>query len=509
MSAPADRILTNGEIHPHSSRDTVVEAVAIRNGRVVKIGDRDSVSLLAGIETDVIDCAGRVVLPGFIDAHTHLKSTGRYLVYADLSSASSRDDALHALDSEQAEHGDWLVGIGYDESTWPSADRLTRTDLDSIDEERPIAAFRVDMHTATINSAALERLGDHLPGEYIEVEAGTKTGVIFEDALGTVREDIGGEELIRELLTAAQEHALSKGVTCVHDFVKGASVPRTYRTLERSDELSLRVRLNYWRDHLDAVTELGLVTNHGSGRLTIGAIKSFSDGSIGGRTAKLSETYADTDGRGTWVVELETLHALVEEVETEDFQVAIHAIGDEAIEETLSAIEQADDPGGARHRIEHVELANDDHIHRLANTGVIASMQPNFLQWAGDGGLYETALGERATQMNRFKALKDAGVNLAFGSDSMPLDPLFGIHCAVNAPGASQRLTVDEAIEAYTQGSAYAGFDEDRLGHLEVGALADCVILDRSPWANTETIEDIEVTHTIVGGEVAFEAATQ
>lgn len=505
MTAAADTILTNAEIHTLGADDTVVEAIAMRDGRVVKLGGAGSVELLAGVESDVIDCGGRTVLPGFVDAHTHLKSTGRYLVHADLSAASDRDEALKLLDSTQAEHGDWLVGVGYDESTWPDESLLTRGELDSIDDERPIAAFRVDMHTASINSTALDRMGAQLPVEYVETADGEPTGVIYEDALGVVHEAIGGEDLTTELVRAAQKRALATGITCVHDFAKGVNAPRVYRKLDRDGSLTLRVRLNYRRNHLDAIADLGLVVNHGTDRLTIGAIKSFSDGSIGGRTAKLFESYEDVDGRGTWIDDPEMLQELVDRVEDNELQVAIHAIGDEAIEETLNAIERADDPGGSRHRIEHVELATDEHIDRLAESGIIASMQPNFLQWAHDDGLYETALGERYTRMNRFRDFLDAGVNLAFGSDSMPLDPLYGIHCAVNAPHQRQRLTVDEAIEAYTRGGAYAGFDEDQFGRLTAGSIADCVVLSSSPWDEPGSIEDIQVWRTLIDGTVVYE----
>lgn len=505
MSAQADRILTNAEVHLHGSKDTVVEAIAIRDERVVKVGDSDSVELLAGVETDVIDCAGRTVLPGFVDAHTHLQSTGRYLVHADLSGANNRTEVLKTLQDDEAKLGGWHVGIGYDESMWEDDRVLTREELDTVSDQVPVAAFRVDMHTASLNSVALERLEDDLPEEYVQRADGSPTGVIVEDALNVVRSAIGGEEDLTEvLLRAAQNHAVSKGVTCVHDFVRGSSVPRAYRELDRGGDLKLRIRLNYWRDHLDAVTELGLLTNHGNDRLTIGAIKSFSDGSVGGRTAKVFDPYTDDDGTGTWVVEPETLRGLVDEVDDHELQIAIHAIGDEAIDEVLTAIERADDPGAARHRIEHVEMAHDEHIDRLSESGIIASMQPNFLQWAEADGLYETALGERYETMNRFRDMLDAGVNLAFGSDSMPLDPLFGIHCAVNAPQECQRIEVDEAIAAYTTGSAYAGFDEPGLGTLSAGSFADCVILDSSPWEQPAAIDEIEVWATLVGGSIEY-----
>lgn len=506
MTEAADLLVINAEIHTLDDAG-VVEAVAIRDGRVVKVGDEQSVGLLDGVDTVVIDAEGATVLPGFIDAHTHLRSTGRYLVHADLSNARGREDIVERLSDDRAVHGDWRIGVGYDESTWQERSLLTREDLDAVSESDPVAAFRVDMHTASINSVALELIGDDLPEEYVEIVNGRPTGVIVEDALSVVHAAIGGESLTHELLTTAQQHALELGITCIHDMVRGSTVPRAYRDLELADELLLRVRLNYWRNHFDAVRELGLSTNHGSDRLTVGAIKSFSDGSLGGRTAKVSEPYEDGDGTGTWVVDPDTLKDLVDAVEAADYQVTIHAIGDVAIDETLTAIERADDPGAARHRIEHVELATDDHIERLADSGIIASMQPNFHQWSEPGGLYESRLGERYDETNRLRDMYDAGVHLALGSDSMPMGPLYGIHCAVNAPFECQRLTVDEAIEAYTIGGAYAGFDEEKLGRLAPGYAGDLIILNRSPWEAPDAIEDIEVTHTVIEGELVYQRA--
>ncbi|CDK38534.1 amidohydrolase [Halorubrum sp. AJ67] len=190
------------------------------------------------------------------------------------------------------------------------------------------------------------------------------------------------------------------------------------------------------------------------------------------------------------------------------FQFTAHAIGDEAIAAVLDAYEEASetDPGEARHRIEHVELADDEAIERLAETGVVASVQPNFLKWAGEGGLYEERLGpERTAETNRYREMLDAGVRLAFGSDGMPMDPLVGVHHAVNAPAEPQRLAVTEALRAYTSGAAYAGFDEDRLGTIEPGKRADFVALDASPWERSDAIDDIDVGLTVVDGEVVFD----
>ncbi len=510
MSASADLILTNAAVHCLDDERTEATAVAIADNRIIRVGSTRHVERLAGVETVTIDCDGLPVLPGFVDAHTHLETTGRYLVHADLSHATSRDAALDRLSNEAADGDAWALGFGYDESNWEDSTLLTRDDLDAVSTRTPIAAFRVDMHTASLNTPAFEQLTDRFDDEHIEMAGGEPTGVVLEDAVDVVRDaGTGGLAYTERLLEAAERHAIEAGVTCVHELVRHSDAPRIYREQALRGELPLRVRINYWHDHLASIEELGLRTNFGTERLQIGAIKSFTDGAIGGRTAKLTAPYTDGDGTGQWVVTPEELQETVSAVDEAESQMAIHAIGDAAIESALSALETTGDPAQARHRIEHVELASDDHIERMAEAGIVASMQPNFLQWAGEGGLYEHRLGpERTAESNRFRDLLDAGVPLAFGSDSMPLDPLFGIQAVVNAPEAAQRLTVTEAIEAYTRGGAYAGFDEDRLGTIEPGTLADLVMLDGSPWESDDRIDDLDVVTTIVGGEVVYEDRT-
>jgi len=521
MTAAADLVLTNAEIHTLTDPDERAEALAIRDGRIVAVGTAFDVEHLAGVETTVRDCEGRVVLPGFIDAHTHLPMVGRRLVNADLSGADSTEAAVELLaaraadlDAEGGPDREWVLGFGYDESVWDDDRYLTADDLDGVDTDRPVAAVREDMHLASLDSVALDRLRDAMPDADVRTRAGEPTGVVVESALDALWAAVEPDRAaLRRAVHAAAERATELGVVGVHDMVRRSEAPAVYRELDRVGALPVRVRLNYWSDHLDAVAELGLRTNHGSDRVRTGAIKTYTDGSIGGRTAKLSERYADpdsgdTDGdaRGQWVVDPEELGELVARADGADLQVAVHAIGDEAIGETLDAFEAAD---GARHRIEHAEVLTDDLVERIAESDVVASMQPNFLKWARADGLYARRLGEeRRLASNRFADLHEAGADLAFGSDCMPLDPLFGVGQAVTAPDDRQRLSVTEALRAYTSGAAYAGFDEDRLGTVETGKLADLVVLDRSPWAvDPGEIADIDVRATVVGGEVVFERA--
>ncbi|WP_254862431.1 amidohydrolase [Halovivax gelatinilyticus] len=519
MTDAADLVLVNGEVHALSEPDETAEAVAIRDGRIVRVDRTTEIEHLQGVETDVIDCEGRVVLPGFVDAHTHMESQGSYLVHADLSDASELSDAIDVLSAQADSNREWILGFGYDESEWPAPRYPTREDLDAVSEERPVVAMRVDMHTASLNSVALERLVDEMPDHDVETDGGTPTGVVVEDATEAVWDAIEPDYAqARDLVTAAVDHATSLGVTCVHDKVRNSHAPRIYRDLELAGELDCRIRLDYWSDHLESVIDAGLATNAGSEFVQTGAIKSFTDGSIGARTAKLFELYEDlpandrseegtpTDGRGQWVVDPDELNAIATEAAAHDYQLTVHAIGDEAIEETVDVLAETENTETARHRIEHVELATDDQLERMAEAGLVASMQPNFHQWAKPDGLYDQRLGEeRRKRSNRLRDVLDAGVPLALGSDCMPLDPLLGVHHAVNAPMACQRLSVTEALRGYTAGAAYAGFDEDRMGTIEIGKLADLVVLDESPWDNRDRIDEIDVAWTVVGGEVVYD----
>jgi predicted amidohydrolase YtcJ len=508
MTDAADLAVVDAEGHTLETPDETFEAVAVRDGEIVRVDSTYEVEFLIGAETTVIDADGRTLLPGFVDAHTHMETLGQYLVHADLSAAESAEDAVEIL-TEEAGNGDgWIFGFGYDESDWTEERYLTHEDLDRVSDEHPVVAMRVDMHTASLNAVALDRLDEALPAEDVRTDGdGRSTGVVVEAATEPVWDRIDPDVAeTRELLIAARDRAHELGVTAVHDMIRDSHTPRVYRDLDADGELNLRVRLNYWSDHLDAVEEAGLGTNHGSALVRTGAIKSFTDGSFGGRTAKLSEPYADGDGTGQWVVDPDEIRGLTERVDEAGLQATYHAIGDAAIDLAVEAFEGCEAPGEARHRIEHVELASDAAIERMAEAGIVASCQPNFLRWAGEDGLYEARLGtDRRRASNRFRALLDAGVPLAFGSDVMPIGPLEGVCEAVTAPAEPQRLSVTEALQAYTRGGAYAGFDEDRLGTVAAGKRADLVLLERSPWdVNPGEMGEIDVTTTIVDGEVVY-----
>ncbi|MFT4933135.1 MAG: putative amidohydrolase YtcJ [Natronomonas sp.] len=505
MTRAADRIFRNAVVHTRD--DGSAEAVAVRDGQIVRVGSDYEVDFLAGVDTDVVDLGGRHLLPGFVDAHTHLEIVGRRLREVDLAGVDSRSACLDRLRGAEPDHraDDWLVGFGYDESRW-DGDPLTREDLDAVSDERPVAAFREDLHVVSVNSVALERHRESMPADDVRTADGEPTGVLVEGAADAIDEATRpGPGAMREYLLAAQEHAHARGITAVHEMVRRSDAPRVYRDLDTAGDLTLRVRLNYWADHLDAVLETGLRTNHGSERVRVGAIKTYVDGSIGGQTARLTAPYADSETERGLLLESRTaLTDLVERADDAGLQVALHAIGDEAIDVALDALADRD---GTRHRIEHAEVLTDDRVGRLADADVVVSAQPNFLKWAREDGLYDARLGpERRRQTNLFGRLQAAGARLAFGSDCMPLDPLFGIQQAVTAPDPDQTLSVTDAVRAYTRGAAYAGFDEDRLGRIEPGYCADFVVLADSPWAvPADALADIDVAATVVDGAVVFD----
>jgi predicted amidohydrolase YtcJ len=509
MTEAADLLLTNAEVHTLARPDETHEAVAVRGGRIVRVGGAYELDFLADVDTRTVDCDGGVVLPGFVDAHTHLDVLGWCLVHADLTGATSRAEALDRLRDRAAvvDAGDPVVGVGYDEHAWEETDHLDRDDLDAVDAAGPVVAVREDLRVVSLDPAGLERWGDDLPAAGVRREDGEPTGVLVEGAARTVLDALAPDAAgTADLLRAAQRHANERGVTGVHDTIRSRHVPTVYRDLARDGELTLRVRLNYRADHLDALVETGLRTNHGEGLVRVGAIEIVTDGTVGGRTARLSTPYSDApDDRGAWTVAPAEFRDLLDSADHAGFQVAARAVGDEAIAEVVDAFASRDDTGGRRHRIDHADLVTDETVDRMADHGVIASVRPSCHRRAGEDGLYADRLGDRRTETNRLARLAAAGVHLAFGSDGMPLDPLVGVHHAVNAPTDTQRLGVTESLRAYTLGGAYAGFDEDRLGTIEPGKRADLVVLDGSPWEQPTAIDDIGVVLTVVDGAVVHD----
>lgn len=352
---------------------------------------------------------------------------------------------------------------------------------------------------------------------------GVPTGILKEDAVERIFSLTSPTlEERRNGLEDAIRLAHSLGITSVHDNI-GPIDRRLYESMAVRRELKLGVYLKCRMEMLDSIIggagSEERIRVYGSEALKnprIGPIKILSDGSLGARTAYLSKPYSDQKGnRGVFLLEQDRVEDVMRKAHRNGMQIAVHTIGDAAVEKVLDAYEailkesgRSEVPGGGkhRHRLEHLEVFSEDSAERLAKFGIIASMQPNFIgQWGREGGMYEKRLGKnRLRETNRFSLLLDKKVKLAFGSDGMPLSPLYGVHWAVNAPFEGQRLTVEEAIRAYTLGSAYAAFEENIKGSFEVGKLADVVVLSQDPFKIPEGIKDIHVSMTLVRGEIVL-----
>lgn len=499
----ADLVILNANIYTVSSGR--VQALAVRDGKIVAVGKNEEIRKLAGPKTQIEDLQGKTVLPGFIDAHMHLVSVGlrESGYYLDLSQARSLSEALELVRArvKQTEKSQWVLGRGWDESRWPERRYITKADLDKIAPQHPVALIRVCGHILCANSVALRKIA-------VTPRAGE-----FDDALGLLREETAwaflqklqpSDEQLQAAILAGIKLAHRLGVTAIHDIAKPEHI-RSYTVLHQAQQLQLRVRLNLEAQHLDHLIALGLRTGFGDDFVKLGAIKFFADGSIGARNAALHKPYRDADSFGKLNYDQSELNRLVKRAHDHGFQIMIHAIGDRAIDAALEALAYAKATPERRHRIEHAELLSDSQIARMKELGIIASMQPNFLQWSGPGGLYETRLGpERDAQIDPHRRVLDAGVQLAFGSDGMPFSPLYGIHCAVHAPHPNQRVSVEEAIRAYTLGAAFAGFEENLLGSLEPGKLADFIVLSKDP-THSENISEIKVEKTYLAGQCVFE----
>jgi len=523
----ADLILINGNFYTGNADRPSAQMLAVRDGRILAVGGNDDAMRFQGPRTVRLDLEGNFACSGFNDAHLHLLSGGQSLGELDLSGVHSREKMQSRVEKHMRMRpgASWVVGRGWDQGLFPDGGWPTRALLDSIAPDIPVYLVRICGHAVLVNGKALRIAGigretpDPPAGEIMRI-AGTRepNGILKEEAMGLVSRHIpvSSDEALIQSVQSALDHVGRFGITSVQDN-SDPSVLRAYSRLLEAGRLTCRI--SFWPmlgGDLRHARVLREPLRHPM--LHLGLLKGFLDGSMGARTAAFLSPYSDEAGTcGLPQMTQERLNATVLQADGEGFQIALHAIGDSAVRMGLDAYGLARESGGGdRHRLEHVQVVSAQDLPRFREIGVIPSMQPAHLIW--DMAWAEARIGpQRSAGAYAWKSLLDQSGHLAFGSDwpVVPVNPLVGIYAAVTrcdtlghpAGGwhPEQRLTVGQAIEAYTLGSAYAEFMETEKGTLEPGKWADIAVLDRDLLsAGPGEILRARVIYTIVGGNVVF-----
>ncbi|HEY54580.1 MAG TPA: amidohydrolase [Caldilineae bacterium] len=532
-----DILIQNARIYTQTPGQSWAEAVLVRQGRVVAVGDVAELLELAPTGTPTVDVGGRLVLPGFTDSHIHFHDMAQRRGQVALYAASSLEDALARIAQHAAELAPdaWVLGYGWNESSWPESKFPTRHDLDSISGGRPAIVWRTDLHVAVANSAALKVAGidqnaPDPPAGVIDRDAsGQPTGVLRELAINLVRRVIPQPD---EATAAANLRAIAAdlhrlGIVAVHDQrmkdhnEEGRQALRLYTRLRNQGRLPLRIVCNVEAANMEHLIALGLESGFGDEWVRLGFIKLFADGSLGARTAWMLAPYeGDPDNRGMYLTPPDEVARVIQRAHRHGLAISIHAIGDRANREVLDIFEEtlaagSEHPPALPHRIEHVQALQPEDQSRLAALGVVASMQP--LHCTDDLPNTDLLWGERGRNAYAFRSLQAAGTTLAFGSDApvASFNPWWGIHAAVTRqrgdgapPGGwhpEQRLSVVEAVEAYTLGAARAIGQSHQQGRIAPGYLADFIVLDRDIFTcDPAEIRDVQVEMTILGGEIVY-----
>ncbi|HEY1315263.1 MAG TPA: amidohydrolase [Steroidobacteraceae bacterium] len=532
----ADLIIRHARIWTLNPAQAEAQAVAVLNGRIVAVGSDGAVLTWAGSRTQVVDAEGKRLLPGFNDAHVHFEDGGASLSAVQLNDAPSLEVFVKRIGdyAARAAKGEWILAGDWDETKWSPAKLPTRQDIDAVTPNNPLAIDRYDGHMILVNSKALALAGitaatPNPPGGVIVRDAaGQPTGALADAAAGLVERVIPEPTAAqrRRAIEGALREAARRGVTSVQDMREDYANLAVYSELLRDGKLTVRLYAAPPVKAVDDQARLGIGRAFGGPFLRIGALKMFADGSLGSRTAYFFEPFLDTpDIRGLLAEDMlppgRTGQRLLR-ADAAGLQVCTHAIGDAAISTVLDLYDDvatADGPRDRRWRIEHAQHMAARDFDRFAQLHVIASVQP--YQAIDDGRWAEARIGhERASRTYAFRTFLDHGVRLAFGTDwpVAPLDPMLTLYAATTRATldgkhpegwfAEQKLSIQEAIFAYTLGSAYAEFQEHDKGSIEVGKLADLVLLSEDVLAiPAARIREVHVLKTWVGGEPVFDSS--
>jgi predicted amidohydrolase YtcJ len=525
----ADFVFLNGQVITVDKENRIVEAVAVKENRILAAASNREVESLIGDNTEIIDLKGKCLLPGFIDSHVHFTGYGlnKLAVSCKDPHIQSIEDILEDLKTKAVEtpKGEWVRAWGFNDTKVTDQRYPTRWELDEISTEHPILIVRACAHISIVNSKALEIAGidqqtpDPEGGEIVRDEQGIPTGVLIEAASMNISNYAKyTEEDLREGIIQASNDFVAAGITSIHD--AGGYGPDNLRVMQlafRAKEIKVRVyAMVSSEEFFTKMIQAGITTGMGGEKLKIGPAKVFTDGSSSGPTIATREPYtSDPNNYGILFYNQEDLDQVLGIAHAKGFQITAHAQGDCAIEMVLNCIENALKKyprADHRHRIEHAGVTMPDLLKRIKDLGVVPIPNPPFFFEFGDG--YIKNYGDRVHHMFPVRDFIDNGVIVA-GSSDTPVtshDPLLGIHVAVNRKsssgqevGANQRVTVLEAIKLYTWNGAYASFEEDIKGSIEVGKLADLVVVnDRILDVSQDKIKDLQVQMTMIDGEILY-----
>jgi predicted amidohydrolase YtcJ len=532
-SAPVTLAVVNARVWTGDARRPWADAIAVRGERIAAVGSSAEVKKLAGTGARLVDAKGAMLVPGFVDSHIHFVDGGFGLSSVQLRDASTPAEFIARIKAFAATvpQGTWILGGDWDHTLWGG--ELPRRDwIDSVTPNHPVWVNRLDGHMGLANGAALRAAGvtratrEVAGGTIVRDARGEPTGILKDNAQELVGRAIPepSPEMADRALDAAMTYVARQGVTSVHNMGSWSDLAifdRAHKAGRLRTRIYAAVPLATWERLRDTVAARG----RGDDWLRIGGLKGFVDGSLGSHTAAMLQPFTDTpNDTGLLVNTLDDLYAWTSGADGAGLHVMVHAIGDRAIRDQLDIFERVQRENGSRDRrfrIEHAQHIAPADIQRFAALDVIASMQPYHA--IDDGRWAEAVIGpERSKTTYAFRSLLDTRARLAFGSDwsVAPATPLEGIYAAVTRrtlddrrPGGwvpEQKITVEEALRAYTIGSAYASFEEGSKGSLERGKLADFVLIDRDlTRIPPEEIREARVVMTVVGGEVVYEASRQ
>ena len=529
-----DLMLLNGKIYTMNPKQPRAEAVAVRDSKITAVGKTSDVENLGKRNFKVINLQGRTVVPGFIDCHTHFLSYALSLNQVNLDLLTSFDQILSQIKTfaKKSRAREWLLGRGWDKNILRKGGSFTKEVLDKICPNNPVALRSKDHHLLWVNSKALklaeiDKYKEDPLGGMIDrdVKSGEPTGILKENACDLIWEKVSSPfpEKSKRLLAEAQKKANSFGLTGIHNLEEQKAI-FFFQQFLKDEELSLRVCFWISREYLDSAISLGLRSGFGDENIRFGGLKLYSDGALGSQTALMFEPYENSrDNFGIEVTSQEELTQWVKKASQAGIGVAIHAIGDKGVHQALNAIEhvagRVSQPvrktrqnKNLRHRIEHGQLISSQDLKRFNRSGVIASVQPYHAP--SDRDIVDKHWGKRGGFRYPYKSLLNQKTKLVFGSDAPieTMDALRIIYAAVTrkkegekrrAWYPQERLSVPEAIFAYTQGASYASYEEKIKGSIEIGKLADMVVLSKDIFEiNPEEILDTKVESTILGGKL-------